>query len=108
LPCQLVIVRSGQWADVARRARLVLGELGAPATTVDPGHRVELPAVEVGRVDVQDGTGVVQEGVLVAHLGFEPELVGDVRLTVAVVVDVDLVEHVVTELEEVRATGGSL
>jgi len=35
----------------------------------------------------------------------ELELVGDVRLTVTGVVDVDLVQHVVAELEEVRAAG---
>ena len=39
------------------------------------------------------------------HLGAEAELVGDVRLAVAGVVDVDLVQDVVAELVEVRAAG---
>jgi hypothetical protein len=38
----------------------------------------------------------------------EAELIGDVRLAVPVVVDVDLVQHVVAELVEVRPARGQL
>jgi hypothetical protein len=69
----------------------------------DPGDRVELLAVPVRAADRVDRPGVVEERVRVADLRLERELVGDVGVAVAVVVDVDLVEHVVAELEEVRA-----
>ena len=72
-------------------------------------HRVELLAVPV-RARRSDSIGPTLyknvSGVGVAAV--EPELVGDVGDPVAVVVDVDLVEHVVAELEEVRAAGGLL
>jgi hypothetical protein len=105
---ELPVVRSGQWADVAWRAGHTLGELSGAAAGVLAGHRVELAAVPVRRVEGADRARVVEERVGVADLGGEPELVGDVRVAVAGVVDVDLVEDVVAELVEVRATGRRL
>jgi hypothetical protein len=72
------------------------------AAFVHPGHRIELPPVPVLGVQRLDRAGVVQERSIVAQLGAEPELVRQIRPAVTVVVDVDLVEHVVAELEEGR------
>jgi hypothetical protein len=69
------------------------------------GDVVGLAAVPVRAAQRLDRAGVVQEGVRVAHRGPEAELVGDVGAAVTVVVDVDLVEHVVAELVEVRPAG---
>jgi hypothetical protein len=60
--------------------------------------------VPVGAVQRLDRPGVVQERLRVAHRGAEPELERDIRVAIPVVVDVDLVLHVVAELVEVRAS----
>ena len=67
------------------------------------GDGEELLAVEVGAVERADRSGVVEERVGVVDDRLEGEVVGDVGLAVAVVVDVDAVQHVVAELEEVGA-----
>ena len=98
--------------DVARGSR----DGGADRPVPGPSPRVEghlgdvvgLLPVPVGAVERGDRAGVVEERVRVRDDGLEPELVDDVRPAVAVVVDLDLVEHVVTELVEVRAAGRRL
>ena len=75
---------------------------------LDLGDLVGLPPVPVRAAQRRDRAGVVEERVRVGQLGPEPELVGDVRLGVAVVVDVDLIQHVVAEGVEVRAAGRAL
>jgi hypothetical protein len=75
---------------------------GGAAAVPDAGHAVELAAVPVRAAQRVDRPGVVQERVSVAQHGLEPELEADVRLAVAGVIDVDLVEHGVAELVEVR------
>ena len=87
-------------------AAAVLAEHGACAAA-HLGDGGELAAVPVVAVELFDRAGVVEEAVL-AHLGGELEQVGHVGLAVAVVVDVDAVQHVVAELVEVRAAGGIL
>ena len=81
------------------------------ALLVDAGHREELLAVPGLVAQVLDLPGVVEEQVVgagVGEHGVELELVGDIRFRVAVVVDVNLVQHVVAELVEVRPAGGLL
>ncbi len=95
-------------ADVARRGGKVVAELSGRPVLPPLGDRVGLAPVEVRAVERRDRSGVVEERVRVRDSGLEAELVDDVRPTVAVVVDVDAVEHVVAELEEVRATCGIL
>ena len=76
---------------------------------LDAADRVELRPGPVGVVvDRADRSGVVEERVGISDLGREPELVADVRATIAAVGDVDLVEDVVTELVEVGAAVGFL
>ena len=70
------------------------------------GDRVRLAHVQVGIVERRDLAGVVQERVAVARGGGEAELVLLVGHGVAVGVDVQLVQHVVAELVEVRSAGG--
>ena len=99
------VLRDRVLADVARRARQVLRQQ-VRAVLVDAGHRIELLAVPRLVAQVLDLPGVVEEQVVGAGVGQtrgELELVGDVRLGIVVVVNVDLVEHVVAELVEVRA-----
>ncbi len=88
--------------DVARRAGQVLAE-HLRAAPRRPRHGVELPPVEVRVLQGCDLPGVVEEGRRVEHLGGEPEPVRDVGQDRRRVRHVDLVEHVVAELEEVRA-----
>ena len=102
------VVGGGEWPDVARRAGDARAQHLAGTALGDPGHRVGLPAVPVGAGQRTDRPGVVEEGVGVGDLAGELELVGDVGIAVAVVVDVDLVEHVVTELVEVGTAVGGL
>ena len=59
-----------------------------------------------GAGERRDGAGVVQECLGVPDLGLELELVGDIRLGITVVVDVDLVQDVVAELVEVGPAAG--
>ena len=79
-----------------------------PAAPIDARHAVGLTHVEIRIVERGDRPGVVQEGALVLDAGLEAELVDDVVLGVAVVVDVDSIEHVIAELVEVRAASGRL
>ncbi len=98
---QVGVVRRRPGADVDRRAGQPGGEhLGL--AVLDPGERVELRPVPAGAVETRDLAGVVEEGLRVAHHGVELEAVGDVGLGLAPVGDVDVVDHVVAELVEVR------
>ena len=102
-----LVVRGRQRADVARRAGQAAAQLVLSAA-VQAGDRVGLPAVPAGAGQRRDRTGVVEERAGVGQLRPEPEPVGDVRLAVAFGVDMDVVDHVVTELVEVRAARGAL
>ena len=90
---------------------MLAGGTGSPepsdraAAVLDLGHRVGLADVEVGVRQRGDRPGVVQERVAVLDLGREAELVDDVVDGVAVVVDVERVQHVVAEVVEVRPAG---
>jgi hypothetical protein len=84
-------------------SRPEVGPEAGPHAVDDLGHRVGLGTVPVGVVHVVDGPGGVEEGVGVDGVGRELELVGHVLDGVTVVVDVDLVQHVVAELVVVRA-----
>jgi hypothetical protein len=66
---------------------------------------VGLDEVEVRVVQRADRRGGVEERVRVPDLGVEAELVADVRLAVAGVVDVDPVLGGVVEPVEVRVSG---
>ena len=104
---QAGVVRRRQRPDVARRAGQVAAQRhGAPAG--GHGHVVGLDPVPVRVGQRADRARVVQEDAGVADRGAEPEPVGDVGPAVPIVVDVDLVLHVVAELEEVRARRGKL
>src|SRR5262249_56363734 len=106
---ELVVVRGGQRADVAGRAGKVLAEFGPGAGAMgEAGDGVELAGVPVRTVQRGDRPGVVEERVRVPQPIVEGEPVGDVRLAVTVVVDVDLVADVLAELVEVRAARGCL
>ena len=93
------MLHGGDWSLGANTFVPVFREL--PSTTTR--DTVELPTIEVLAVERADLTRVVQERVAIAYPGREPELVRDVGDAVAVVVDVDLVQHVIAELEEVGA-----
>ena len=108
------VVRSRPWADAHRRAREVRAEHAALALVVivlvvmthqDARHGIRLPKIPRRAVQRGDRPGVVQERGRVGDRRLESELVHDVGASVAVVVDLDLVQDVVAELEEVRAAG---
>ena len=114
---QRAVVRSRAGADADRRRRQVLRQHRHPRLTADdaaatPGldarDAVELRPVPVGVRERVDRAGVVEERVRVPRLGAEAELVADVLVAVAGVVDLDLVEDVVAEAVEVRTAGGLL
>src|SRR6266568_2689836 len=96
------VVGCGQWADVAGWADQALAQPVTPPV-IEAGDRVGLPAVPVRAGQRRDGPGVVEEGVRVGQLRMEAEFIGDVCFAAAVRVDVDLVQHVIAELIEVRA-----
>ena len=77
----------------------------APLVAADLGDRIGLRPVERRAVQGGDRPGVVQERVRVAHGRAEPEFIHDVGATVAGVVDVDPVQHLVAELEKVGSAG---
>ncbi len=106
------VVGGGQRTDVARRAQEAGSEHdrgGEPAVgePVDPCQRVGLLPVPVRRRrrgrQRGDRSVVVEERRRDVVDGRESELVADVRGAVPGVVEVDLVEHVVAELVEVRS-----
>src|SRR5439155_6719812 len=92
-------------SDVRRRDRDVGRQHGRLAA-LDLRERVGLLHVQVRARDRVDRTGVVEERVAGAHGGLEAEAVHDVGRVVAVVVDVEVVPNVVTEVREVRTAGG--
>ena len=71
----------------------------------DSRDRERLDAVPVRTGQGCDRPGVVEEGMGVVDGRAELELVRDVVVVVAVVVDVDLVQDVVAEFVEVGAAG---
>ena len=106
---QRVVVRSRARPDVVGRRREV-GRRAAEHARVsravlDEGHAVGLRPVPRRIGERRDRPGVVQKRVGVARLGVEAELVGQILLRIAVVVDVDLVEHRVVEGRKVRPAG---
>ena len=101
---RLVVRRRAQPDVHRRRCQVDAEDVATPA--IDPRDRVGLAHVEVRIVERRDRTGVVQECRLVLNARLEPELVHDVVLRIAVVVDVDAIEHVVAELVEVRSAAG--
>src|SRR5207248_7235719 len=106
---EIGVVRCGQRTDVARRRGQSFAQrLLLAALPVDAHDGEELPTIPILVRQGEDRTRVVQEGVRVRHVVRERELVDDLGLSVAVVVYVDLIEHIVTELVEVRATGRTL
>ena len=74
-----------------------------PPRTIHARDAVELPHVQIRIVEAGDDARVVEERLEIARFRPEAELERDVLDRVAVVVDHDLVEHVVVELEEVRS-----
>src|SRR5207248_213202 len=74
----------------------------------DLGHGVELATVPGGTVELGNGVAVVQECFSIPKFSFEGEAVDDVADSIAVVVDVDLIQDVVAKLVEVRTGGGTL
>ena len=64
-------------------------------------HRIRLVHVQVAVVGIRDAAGGVEERVAVPNVRREAELVDDVILRVAHVVDDDLIDRVVVEREEV-------
>jgi hypothetical protein len=102
------VVRRRARADAYRRAGLVdrdVRDLVAVLRAVDAAHGVLLLHVPVLVVQGRDWARVVEEGLGVADERAERELVDHVLHAVAVVIDVDLVEHVIAEVPEVGATG---
>ena len=100
------IVRRRFRSDVVRRNLEVAAERclrAGAAQAIDPGDRVELADVEAGRVEGQNRPDVVKESAGVGDLRTELKLVGDVLFSVAVVVDVDLINAGGREVVEVRA-----
>ena len=65
----------------------------------DLGNVIGLLDVQVRGVDAFDGAGVVEESIAIADLGVEAELVCDVSLSIANIVDVDFIENIVAELD---------
>ena len=106
LLAQRVVVGHGRLADPRRRDRGVLDQgPGLPAPL--EFQRVRLAEQQVLVVEGGDRAVVVQERVLAPPvLGPEREPVGQVRLGVAVVVDVDVVGGVGGEREEVGSPVG--
>src|SRR5204863_2307735 len=105
-PRELRIVRRGPRPDVAGRRRQVAAQDPRPTVlVVYPDDLVELPAIPARAVEARDLAGVVEERLRVPKPRLEPEPVLDLRLAIAVVVDVDGVANVVAELEEIRPTG---
>ncbi len=102
-----LVVRGGDGADVVGREDGVLDERRAHAVA-DLEQVVPLPVVVVLVVERGDLTGGVEDRVRVLDVVAEAPLVGDVLDGVAVVVDVDRVEHVLAEPVEDRAGGGVL
>ena len=71
-------------------------------------HRIELWPVPIWATDRGDLTGVVQEGVGIAGLCLETELVRNLGKPVPVIVNLDLIEDILSEFEEVWAPRGLL
>ena len=106
---QVGVARRGERADVARRAGQSGPELGRPSVMpVDHLQAVGLHPVPVRARQRRDGPDVVEEEARVAQRRVEGEQERDVRNAVAVVVDVDRIEHGVVELVEVGARVGRL
>ena len=96
------VVRHGPRADVGRSDHQLRADVRR-LSAADLGQCVGLLHVQIGIVERRDLIRVVEERVRVRVRRLEAELVFDVRNGVTVVVDVELVEHVVAELVEVRA-----
>src|SRR5437899_693855 len=71
------------------------------AVLINPGHRIELSLIPIRIIQEGDRSGIVQEGVRIAHVRLETELVGDVLDRISVIVDFDLIEDIIAELIEV-------
>jgi hypothetical protein len=93
-------------ASASYRRRRQVGREHLPAVAVVAGHAVALADVEIGIGERSDRARVVEKRLLVLDRRLEPELVDDVVLRVAVVVDVDAIQDIVAELVEVRAAAG--
>ncbi len=104
---QVFVLRGGARSDAAGRTGEIVRQHGGLAT-LDLRHRVVLAQVPVGVVQRRDRPGVVEEAARVGERLREAELVGDVRVGRAAIRDVDLVEHVVAEVVEVRSTRWAL
>src|SRR5262249_50387884 len=100
----VLVVRRGAGADVDRRYGQVAAN-GAARAVLDPSDTVGLRPVPVRIVRRADRPGVVQEGIGISRRRFEAELVADVVLAIADVVDIDRVQDVVAEGGEVRSAG---
>src|SRR5580693_1208270 len=97
------VVRCRKRPDVAWWAGQVLAERLA-LSVGNTGHG-EMLAAYPGLVGQGlDWPRVVKEGVGIGDRAGEPELISDLRLSITIVVDVDLVEHFVAELVEVRSS----
>jgi hypothetical protein len=96
------VVRRRARTDVAGRAREPFAH-DLLASPVLPDDGVELAFVPVRVGQRTDPPRVVQERVGIADLRLEDKLICDIGKSVTVVVDVDRIKHVVSELKEVRA-----
>ena len=99
------VIRRGARTDVPRRHLKLAAQLSSVASAtkpIDAGDRVELPHVQVRIIQTGHLARVVEKGVAVSRIGAEAELIRDVFLAVAVVVDMDFIQNVVGEPREVR------
>src|SRR5215469_2677328 len=101
---QILVVGCGAYTNVAGWRGQATPQDSRVAARINQGYRIELFPIPIRTTNRRDRAGVVEEGIGIADLCLEAELVRDIGKRIPIIVDFDLIQDIVAELKEVGAT----
>src|SRR5205823_11272589 len=94
---QSSIVGRGARTDVAVWTIKSTRQDGRIAARINSGHGIELTPIPIRTIERSNRASIVQEGIGIANICLETELVGNLFFSISIIIDVNFIEDIVTE-----------